>query len=62
MRNEGNVFAINFRTRAGNVSADKRRGATTRAIAYSKHLENYIITSRKGIVTLWNMKVRRGGR
>jgi len=56
-RDEGNVFAISHRIRAGNVSLDKRRRDSTRAIHYVKPLDSYLITSVKGIVSLWNMKV-----
>ena len=56
-RGDVNVFAINVRTRAGNISMEKRRLDTTRSLRYCKHLDTYIATSKKGIVTQWNMKV-----
>ncbi|KAF6027522.1 WDR64 [Bugula neritina] len=56
-RNDKDVFAIEFRTRAGNVSLDKRRLDTTRSMAYCKHIDSYIVTSKKGIVSLWNTKL-----
>ncbi|XP_067942816.1 WD repeat-containing protein 64-like [Watersipora subatra] len=57
-RAEAEVFATNFRTRAGAISMEKRRLDSTRSINYCKQLDTYIATSKKGIVTQWDMKLK----